>query len=71
MTPKKFCIYKNVKFVVKSPMLGKRKQNFVLGLIIIEVNLERLEKVIEKFLRNYFALSIVLMVIVVLKIGIL
>ena len=52
-------------------MLGKRKQNFVLGLIIIKVNLERLEKVIEKFLRNYFALSIVLMVIVVLKIGIL
>ena len=47
--------------MVKSPMLGKRKPNFVIGLIIIKVNIERLEKVIGKFLRNYFTLTIVFM----------
>ena len=71
MIPKKFSIYSNVKFVVKSPKLGKRKPNFVIGLIIIKVNIERLEKVIGKFLRNYFTLTIVLMAIAALKIGIL
>ena len=44
-------------------MVGKRKPNFVIGLIIIKVNTERLEKVIKKFLRNYFTLTIVLMAI--------
>ena len=70
MIPKKFSTYENVKIVVKSPMLGKRKPNFVIGLITIKVNTERLEKVIKKFLRNYFTLTIVLMAIVALKIGI-
>ena len=57
--------------MAKSPTLGKRKPNFVIGLIIIKVNIERLEKVIRKFLRNYFTLTIVLMVIAALKIEIL
>ena len=57
--------------MVKSPMLGKRKPNFVIGLIIIKVNIEHLEKVIGKFLRNYFTLTIVLMAIAAVKIGIL
>ena len=70
MIPKKFFTYENVKIVVKSPMVGKRKPNFVIGLIIIKVNTERLEKVIKKFLRNYFTLAIVLMAIAALKIGI-
>ena len=52
-------------------MLGKPKSNFVIGLIIIKVNIEHLEKVIEKFLSNYFTLTIVLMAIAGLKIGIL
>ena len=47
--------------MVKSPILGKQTPNFVIGLIIIKVNIERLEKVIRKFLRNYFTLTIVLM----------
>ena len=49
--------------MVKSPTLGKRKPNFDIGLIIIEVNIERLERVIGKFLRNYFTLTIVSMAI--------
>ena len=49
--------------MVKSPTLGKRKPNFVIGLIIIKVNIERLERVIGKFLRNYFTLTIVSMAI--------
>ena len=55
----------------KSPTLEKQKPNFVIGLIIIKVNIERLERVIGKFLRNYFILTIVLMAIVALKIEIL
>ena len=47
--------------MVKSPTLGKRKPHFVIGLIIIKVNMERLEKVNGKFLRNYFTLTIVFM----------
>ena len=45
---------------MKFPTLGKREQNFVLGLIIIniKVNIERLERVIGKFLRNYFTVTI-------------
>ena len=61
----------NVKFAVKSPMLKKRKPNFVRGLIIIKVNIGRLEKIIGKFLRNYIRLTIVLMPIAALKIEIL
>ena len=52
-------------------MLAKRKPNFVIGLIMIKVNIERLEKVIAKFLRNYFTLTIVLMPIAALKMGVL
>ena len=57
--------------MVKSPTLGKRKPNFVIGLIIIKVNIERLERVIGKFLRNYFTLTIVSMAITAVKIEIL
>ena len=52
-------------------MLRNRKPNFVVGLIIIKVNIERLEKVIRKFLRNYLTLTVVLMAIAALKIEIL
>ena len=71
MILKKFSIYENVKFLVKSPTLGKRKTNSVIGLIIIKVNKEHLERAIRKFLRNCFTLSIVLMAIAALNIGIL
>ena len=47
--------------MMKSPTLGIRKPNFVMGLIIIKVNIERLERIIGKFLRNYFTLTIVSM----------
>ena len=52
-------------------MLGKRKPNVDIGLIIIKVNIEHLERVIGKFLRNDFTLNIVSMTIAALKIGIL
>ena len=52
-------------------MLGKRKPNSVIGLIITKVNIEHSEMVIGKFLRNYFRLTIVLMAIAAQKIGIL
>ena len=42
-----------LQFVVKSYTLGKWKPNFIMGLIITEVNIERLERAIGKFLRNY------------------
>ena len=57
--------------MVKSRTLGKRRPNFVIGLIIIKVNIERLERVIGKFLKNYFTLTNVLITTVALKIGIL
>ena len=49
------------------------KPNFVIGLIIIKVkvNIERLERVIGMFLRNYFTLTIVSMAATTLKTGIL
>ena len=56
---------------MKSLTFGKRKPNFVIGLITIKVNIERLERVIGKSLRNYFTLTIVSMAIAALKIGIL
>ena len=59
-----------MKFVVKSHTLGKGKPNFVISLIIIKVNIEGLERVIEKVLRNCFTPNIVLMAIAALKIGI-
>ena len=71
MVSKNFSIYQNKKFEVKSPMLGKRKPNSVIGLIIIKVNIEHSERVIGKFLRNYLTFTIVLMAIAALKIGIL
>ena len=46
MIPKKFSFYENVKFVMKSTKLGKRKSNFVIGLIIIKANIEHLERII-------------------------
>ena len=57
--------------MVKSRTLGKRRPNFVISLIIIKVNIERLERVIGKFLKNYFTLTNVLITTVALKIGIL
>ena len=57
--------------MVNSPTVGKRKQNFVIGLIVIKVKIEHLGKVIGKFLRNYFTLTIVWMAIVALKLEIL
>ena len=42
-------------------MLGKRKPNFVIGLIIIKVNIERLEKgnrkVPQKLFHTHFCLN--------------
>ena len=58
-------------FVMKSLTLGKRKPNFAIGLIIIRVNIKRLESAIGKFLRNYFTLTIVSMAVAALKVGIL
>ena len=52
-------------------MLGKQKPDFSTGLIIIKVNIEHLEMVVGKFLRNHFTLTIVSMAIVELKFGIL
>ena len=46
---------------MKLPRLGKRKLNFVLGLIIKEINIDRLERVLGKFLRSYFTLTTTLM----------
>ena len=40
-----------------------------IGLIIIKVNIDSLERVIAKFLKNYFTLTIVLMATAALKIG--
>ena len=48
---------------MNSPISGKRKRNFVIVLIIINANIERLEKVIGKFLRNCLTFTIVLMAI--------
>ena len=59
------------KCKVEVPYIGKAKKNFVIGLIIIKVNIERLERVIGKFLKNYFTLTNVLMTTAALKIGIL
>ena len=46
--------------MVKLPALGK--QNFILGLIIIKVNIERLERVIGKLHESCFTLIIASMV---------
>ena len=61
----------NVEFAVKFLTLTKQKPNFVIGLIIIKVNIERLERVTGKFLKNYFTLTIASMATVALEIGIL
>ena len=61
----------NVESAVKFLTLTKQKPNFVIGLIIIKVNIERLERVTGKFLKNYFTLTIASMATVALKIGIL
>ena len=53
------------------PYVGKAKTKFRYRFKITKVNIERLEKLIGKFLRNYFTLTIVLMFIAALKIGIL
>ena len=54
--------------MVRFYTLRKRKPNFVIDLIIVKVNAERLEMVIGKFLRNYFTLTIVVMVIAALEV---
>ena len=54
---------------MKLPTLGKRKPNFVIGSIITKVNIELSKRVIGKFLRNDFALTIALMATVALKSG--
>ena len=48
--------------------LGKQKPNFAKGPIIIKINIERLERVLGKFIRKYFTLPINLMSIVVFMI---
>ena len=53
------------------PYVGKAKPDFVIGLLIIKVNVERLETVIGKFLRNYFTLTIASIATAALKIEIL
>ena len=67
----KFSIYYNLKLVVKLPTLWKWKLNFYIRLIIIRINIEHLEKVIGKFHRNYFTLTIALTATAALKIQIL
>ena len=52
-------------------MLEKIKPNFVISLIFIKVSVKCLEKVIGKFLGNYFTLTSVSMAIATLKVGIL
>ena len=56
--------------MLKASTLGKRKSNFDIGLIMIKVNIEHLERVIGTFLRNYFTLTFVSMAIVALEIEI-
>ena len=68
---KKCYTYWNAKSVVESPALGKQKPNFATGSTITTVNIEHLENVIKKFLRNVFTLTIVSMATVELMIGIL
>lgn len=51
-------------------MLGKGKPNFVIDSVIVNVNTEHSERVIRKFFKNYFAITIVLMATAALKIEI-
>ena len=55
----------------KSSTLGKGKSNFDIGLITIKVNTEHLVRIIRKFLKNDFTLTVVSMAIAALEIGIL
>ena len=71
VTLKKCYTYWNAKSLVESTTLGKRKPNFATGLIITKVNIEHLEKVIKKFIRNFFTLSIISMATVEFMIGVL
>ena len=60
MIPKKFSICQNVKFLVKSPRLGKRKPNFVIGLTIIKVHRafrKGNQKVPQKMFHTYYCLD--------------
>ena len=61
MIPKKFSIYEDVKFVVQSPTLEKRKSNFVIGLIIIKVNIRAFRKdnrqVPQKLFHTHYCLD--------------
>ena len=50
---------------------GKAKTKFATGSTITKVNIEHLEKVARKFLRNVFTLAIVSVATVELMIGIL
>ena len=71
MTPKKCYTYGNAKSVVESPTFGKQKPNFATSSTITKVNIEHLDKVTKKFLRNVFTFTIVSMATVELMIGIL
>ena len=53
------------------PTLEKPKSNFVIALIIMNVNIKRSERVIENFIRNYFTFTVPLMASTALKICIL
>ena len=56
--------------MVKLPTLGKGKPNFVIDSVTVNVNTEHSERVIRKFFKNYFAITIVLMATAALKIEI-
>ena len=70
-TPKKYYIYWNAKSLAASSTLGKKKLNFAADWTITTVNIEHLEKVTKKFLRNAFTLTIVSMATLELMIRIL
>ena len=53
--------------MVESSRLGKQKPNFATGSTLIKVNIEHLEMVSKKFLRNVFTLTIVSMATAELK----
>ena len=57
------------KFVMILPILGKLKQSFVFGLIIIKVNTDLFEKENRMYQRNVFIHTIFRIVTEVLMIG--
>ena len=71
------CDSKKVIYLLKHktcgevPYVGRAKTKFLYRFSSIKVNIERLKRVIGKFARNYFTLTIVLMALAALKIKIL